>query len=202
MTRPGKPLAGREDREAEILAAALDLFAEQGFHGTTVPQIAQRAGLSVGTLYHYFPSKESIVNVLYRKLKRETAQALEAALPVHAPPREVIREIWRLSIAYAMAHPAAFAFLEMHHHAPYLDEESRALEQAIQAQEAQIFAIGRQNKVFRPLPNETLQAFIGGALRDLVRSARQGRITLTPEVVEAAADCCWEAIRHPDFGKD
>lgn len=197
MTQPSKPKAGREEREAAILAAALDLFADLGYNGTNVPQIAQRAELSVGTLYHYFPSKEAIVNALYRKLKREALEAIGDSFPVQAPPREIIRELWRRGAAYATAHPTAFAFLEMHHHAPYLDEESRALEQKSLEQDAKLFEIGRQTGAFGPLPNEVLQAFIGGALRDLVKSAWHGRITLTPEIVDRAAACCWEAIRHP-----
>jgi AcrR family transcriptional regulator len=190
---------GREEREAAILAAALDCFAEQGFHGTNVPTIAKRAGLSVGTLYHYFPSKEAIVNALYRKLKLESARALGENFPFQAPPQEIIRELWRRGVEYAMANPSAFIFLEMHHHAPYLDEESRALEQQIQEQEEQLFAIGIKAGVFKPLPAEVLEAFIGGALRYLVKAAWQGRTALTPEVVDHAAACCWEAIRNPEF---
>ncbi len=45
---------------AKSLAAALELFSKQGFRGSTMRQIADAAGLSVGNLYHHFPSKEAI----------------------------------------------------------------------------------------------------------------------------------------------
>ncbi len=58
---------GRERQEkkseaaiAKALEAALELFSKQGFRGSTMRQIADAAGLSVGNLYHHFPSKESI----------------------------------------------------------------------------------------------------------------------------------------------
>ena len=46
------------------LAAALEAFAEHGYHGTTVREIASRAGLSVPGLYHHYPSKQSLLQGL------------------------------------------------------------------------------------------------------------------------------------------
>lgn len=50
----------KEARPAEIIDAALDLFVENGFKGTRLDDVAQRAGVSKGTLYIYFDSKESL----------------------------------------------------------------------------------------------------------------------------------------------
>ena len=44
----------------ELLAQCLSLFAEKGFGAVTMRQIADSLGVSTGTLYHYFPNKESI----------------------------------------------------------------------------------------------------------------------------------------------
>lgn len=48
-------------RISRILAAALDAFAEKGYHGTTTRQLAQRAGLSVPGIYHHYRSKQDIL---------------------------------------------------------------------------------------------------------------------------------------------
>jgi len=55
-----------EDRPREICSAALDLFAERGFAGTRVDDIAARAGVSKGTLYLYFKDKEEIFSAVVR----------------------------------------------------------------------------------------------------------------------------------------
>ena len=54
-----------ERKRALILETALALFREKGFDGTTVRDIAERAEISVGSAYHYFPSKEAIVFAYY-----------------------------------------------------------------------------------------------------------------------------------------
>jgi AcrR family transcriptional regulator len=51
----------RDIRREEIIAAARDLFSRKGFHGTSMPDIAQAAGISTGLIYYIFPSKEDIL---------------------------------------------------------------------------------------------------------------------------------------------
>ena len=70
QTRATTPEAVEAKREA-ILDAALSLFAERGYHGTSVPSIAKRAGVGAGTLYRYFENKEKLVNALFLREKRE-----------------------------------------------------------------------------------------------------------------------------------
>ncbi len=68
---PAEPLAKRarrkEARPGELLAAALDLFVEKGFAATRVEEVAQRAGVSKGTLFLYFPSKEELFKAVVRQ---------------------------------------------------------------------------------------------------------------------------------------
>ena len=55
-----------EASRAAILSAALGLFQERGYEATTMRAIAERAGVSLGGSYHYFPSKEHLVLEFYR----------------------------------------------------------------------------------------------------------------------------------------
>ncbi len=57
----------KQARPGELLAAALDLFAEKGFAATRVDAVAARAGVSKGTLFLYFPSKEELFKAVVRE---------------------------------------------------------------------------------------------------------------------------------------
>lgn len=61
-----------EQRESDIMAAATSLFADEGFHGTSTRRIAAAAGVSEGTLFHYFATKNilllAILDDFYERL--------------------------------------------------------------------------------------------------------------------------------------
>src|SRR4051812_46371152 len=128
-----EPTAAKPDRREDILESALELFAERGFHGTAVPAVAEAAHVGAGTIYRYFASKEALVNVVYKRWKTALAYAIVTDFPFHATAREQFHAFFSRTIDFAAEHPRAFKFLELHHHAPYLDERSRALEAEILA---------------------------------------------------------------------
>ncbi|WAC53656.1 TetR/AcrR family transcriptional regulator [Gordonia sp. SL306] len=62
------------------LAAALAAFAEQGYHGTSVREIASRANLSVPGLYHHYPSKQSLLQGLLERTMTDLLSRSERAI--------------------------------------------------------------------------------------------------------------------------
>lgn len=73
---PGPTLQGLEARK-RLYSTAIRLMTERGYEGTTLRDVAEAAGVSVGLLYRYFPSKRSVVLALYDELS--AAYALQAA---------------------------------------------------------------------------------------------------------------------------
>lgn len=56
-----KKMENLTEKQKKVLQASLELFASQGFESTTSQQIAKRAGVSVGSVYHTFPTKQAIL---------------------------------------------------------------------------------------------------------------------------------------------
>ena len=54
----------KEVKKSKIIQATLDLFVERGYYGTKTSQISRRAGISEGLLFHYFPTKEILLEEL------------------------------------------------------------------------------------------------------------------------------------------
>jgi AcrR family transcriptional regulator len=69
----------KEARREQILSAAMRLFARQGFHRTTMPEICAEAGLSVGAVYSYYDGKEAIITALVEAGRRSTADLAASA---------------------------------------------------------------------------------------------------------------------------
>src|ERR671918_720039 len=74
MGRPSR--AEARDTRREILDASLELFAENGFFGTSMRQIARAVGVRESALYHHFPSKDSILEQLLEEFGARKLDAL------------------------------------------------------------------------------------------------------------------------------
>ena len=59
------------DKKQQILKATLEMIAENGLHNTPMSKIIKKSKVSAGTIYHYFPSKEELINTLYVEIKKE-----------------------------------------------------------------------------------------------------------------------------------
>jgi AcrR family transcriptional regulator len=68
-------------RNRQILASAHRCFARQGFHGATMEEIADGAGLSVGALYRYFKNKEALIEALAAWGREQKRSAVEVLAP-------------------------------------------------------------------------------------------------------------------------
>jgi len=66
----------KEQGRQEILKAAMALFSERGFHSVSMHQIAEQAGMAVGTLYNFFASKEELYNALMEVCVAGVAEVL------------------------------------------------------------------------------------------------------------------------------
>jgi AcrR family transcriptional regulator len=90
--------AARAARRDQVLAAALACFARGGYHATTMSDVATEAGVSKGTPYLYFPSKEALFLALYEQWDCGLADRVQAAVDdpdVRAAnsPRRVLRAV-------------------------------------------------------------------------------------------------------------
>ena len=186
---------GRSLKREAILEAALELFSERGFHGTAVPLIAEKAGIGAGTVYRYFESKEAIVNALYQHHKRDLADRMVRGIRAEQAPREQFHHYWAILLAFVRENPKAFEFLELHHHSPYLDEASRALEQQIFALARSRFEEFRRQRVVKDVQPEILMSIAHGAFVGLVKACGQERLVLSEKAMADAEQCVWEAIR-------
>jgi AcrR family transcriptional regulator len=76
MSSAGSPAGSKAERTREqIVSAALRLFREQGYQGTTMRAVAAEAGMSVGSAYYYFSSKEELLQGFYDQLVAEQRRA-------------------------------------------------------------------------------------------------------------------------------
>jgi TetR/AcrR family transcriptional regulator, repressor of fatR-cypB operon len=190
--------AGRRDagtRQA-VLDAALATFTERTYGGTSMAQVAERAGVAVGSIYRHFPSKEALGNAVYLTWKRRVIEDVEREVDPDAPAREAFGQVWQVLTRFATTYPDAFAFMEHQQHEEYLDDDSRALSDRLTAIALDVLVRGQRAGVVRSTDPAVLLALAYGAFVGMAKALRSGQASSGEPFLEAEA-AIWDMLRTP-----
>ena len=193
--RPTKRTSPEQTREA-ILHAARELMSERSYDATTMPGVAQRAGIAAGTIYLHFASKEAMVNAVYRASKLEMQRFLVDAMATARTPREGFHRLWRGLFEFSRKEPEAFRFLEMHRHLPYLDADSREVARNVFEGVADYVRLAQKEGAVRDAPAEVLIALAFGAFVGLAKEAECGHAPLDEESVAISESAVWDLLSN------
>ncbi|KPF46460.1 TetR family transcriptional regulator C-terminal domain-containing protein [Rhizobium sp. G187] len=94
----------QEEKEEQILEAALEVFSQRGFHGSTIDQIAEVAGMSKPNLLYYFRTKEAMHRALIDRVLENWLEPLQA-FDAEGDPEEEIRSYIRRKLEMARDFP-------------------------------------------------------------------------------------------------
>ena len=113
------------ENKDKILKAALNLFISEGFHGASTSKIAKEAGVSNGTLFHYFSTKEELISKLYLTLKSEYRDYLQAHLDQNKDSKKRIKQFWYSYVQWVLENNDNMTFFTMFCNSPYIDKLSK-----------------------------------------------------------------------------
>lgn len=113
------------DSKDKILNAALKLFIKEGFHGTSTSKIAEEAGVSNGTLFHHFKTKESLISSLYLKTKENYRASLIEHIEPSKSSRIKIKQLWLSCAKWTLENRDGMTFFTMFSNSPYIDKLSK-----------------------------------------------------------------------------
>ncbi len=105
MARP------KQHTPEEILSAAMSLFRDEGVNVSTA-RIAREAGVSNGTLFNYFPTKQALIDALYISIKNDLAEAV-GTIPAEGSIRTRMRLVWDRWFAWARQNRDAYAVMNL-----------------------------------------------------------------------------------------
>lgn len=99
------------DRAALVRRAMVELVAERGIHGTSMSQVAQRAGVATGTAYVHYESKEQLLIEAFVEVKRRLGLAALEGVDMSAEPPALFETVWRSVHSHLADDPAVAHFL-------------------------------------------------------------------------------------------
>jgi TetR/AcrR family transcriptional regulator, repressor of fatR-cypB operon len=191
MLKPGK--------RDEIVRAALELIAEQGFHDAPMAIIANRAGVAAGTIYRYFENKDVLINELYREVEEKLYAVLLEGYATEKPFRERFLHLGTTLLRYFIENPLDFKYLEQFHNSPYgvafrRDKIFGKMEGCDVFRE--LFEDGVSREIVKDLPLVILFALAFGPLVAVARDHILRFVTLDELLIDRTIEACWDGIRR------
>lgn len=183
-------------KRSKILSAALALFGDHGFHGTSMAKLANLADLPVGTIYRHFAGKDELIHVLYVEAKKNRLTAMVEGLKPDMSLRGRFDLFWRNTYLYCLRHPDEFKFTQQYAYSPYLKDVANSLQTDVFQELSAFYAEGYRDGIFKPLPPQILTALISGPINILIGRAIANNTPLTTTEQTSAMNACWEAITN------
>jgi len=188
--------SARQTRD-RLARAALELFTTRGFHATTTPLIAARAGVAEGTIYRHFPSKDDLLNEVFRAAVRALAEPAKSADPAW-PCRRRLDHIVDRWMATATREPALVRLVFSTTFTDMLDERSRGALRDLRGLIEQTIAAGKATGAVRrgaaELWADIWLRLVLLLLERIAAGTWQPGDVATTQVRQAA----WDAIRTED----
>jgi AcrR family transcriptional regulator len=172
---------GRE-RKQQLVDAAAELFAANGYAATRIQDICRRAGVAKGLFYWYFPTKQELFAELVRSMRLRMRKAQAAAMDPAADPLTRLRQGTEASVRFHVEHAGYFALLDVERadpaHASLLREGSAVYHRdvVVLVRAAQVAGLAASDD-----PPEALAHGVLGAVSSLTHAWRDGRIEMPAE---------------------
>lgn len=178
-----------------LVRAALELFTTQGYHPTTTPQIARRAGIAEGTIYRHFSSKQQLLNELYRGAARWALQLVRQTETRPGPARDRLAYLAELLVDGGGREPAVVRLFFFQDVTALLDEKSRDAGREFRGALESIVAHGKAEGSVRAGGVDVLAAAWLAVLRVALERILVREWGAASAGVRLCANAAWDSIK-------
>ena len=187
------------DKREEIMRAALEIIAEQGFHGAPMAEIAEKAGVAAGTIYRYFENKDVLITELHRELEERIMAVLQKEYPSGKPLRERFLYLNQRLLRFFIGHPLHFRYMEQYFNSPFgitMHRDKLLGKSGKPDLLREIFQEGVSQQILKDFPVVVLFSLAFGPMIILMRDHILGFITLDDALIRRITEASWDAIKR------
>ncbi|MDQ5984406.1 MAG: putative HTH-type transcriptional regulator [Syntrophus sp. SKADARSKE-3] len=182
----------------EIMAVAMSLLAENGFHRVPMSMIAAKANVAVGTIYIYFNGKDELITELFKELENRIIATIREGFPTEGPIRERFLYLTGKVLRFLIDNPLHFRYLEQFMNSPYgiSMRRDRFLDKAGRDDIfLTLFEEAIAEHAVKDIPVNILFSLAIAPLIFLARDHILGFVTLNDTLIRQTSEACWDAVK-------
>jgi len=189
----------RNDKRDEILRAALEMIAENGFHGAPMAMIAEQAGVGAGTIYRYFENKDVLITELFREIESRIYPVLLDGYALQKPIDERFLHLGSAMLRYFIGNPLDFRYLEQFFNSPFgvVYRRDKLMGKKGECDVfRELFEEGISRQVVKDIPLVILFALAFGPLLAVARDHILDFIQLDENLINLTVSACWDSMKR------
>jgi AcrR family transcriptional regulator len=182
------------DKRDRILASALTLFVEFGFHGTPTGKIAKEAGVSNGTLFHYFATKEALIKELYISIKNDLNNYLFSHITPEDSIETALKKLFIHFIYWALENREKNHYIQQVLFSPHISQISESVLMEQSQKHIQLIEEAKSTKIIKDLPTDLIYTLANSHLMGIYNYV----VNLPPDeqkpIIESGFEMLWDML--------
>lgn len=184
------------DKKQQILVAAMKLLAEKGAQATPMSAIAKAAGTGMGTIYHYFATKEALINGIYLYIKNSEIDLISKSLDPESSLKMRFLHYYAAFIRFYLKYPESFAFMDQFQNSPVITEETRTKGKAGFMPVFDVITQGQREGIIKAVDMDAILYFLAGTVTTYVRWMLSIGKKNQQQRLEQQLRMVWDAIKE------
>ncbi|WP_205499969.1 TetR/AcrR family transcriptional regulator [Rufibacter psychrotolerans] len=188
-------MAMMAEKKKAILESTLKLIKENGFHGTPMSQVAKKAGVAAGTIYHYFDSKDTLIQELYTYTQYRLLDAIKENSREDMDYKARFFSHWISRCMFYIQNPNSLFFMEQFVNSPYVQRCSKEQDERFQKEVIQFIESGIENNYLRPMNPRLMRMMIYSSALTAAKLHLSEQLTLSQADLQQLAQMVWDGIK-------
>ncbi|MFC3355781.1 TetR/AcrR family transcriptional regulator [Sphingobacterium zeae] len=182
------------EKIAAVLASTLKLIQTNGFHGTPMSKIAQDSDVAIGTIYHYFPSKDDLIFALFKHCRTLLNDYIFDGIRDDFEYRDSFFHIWRNFVKFYLENGPIFSFFEQFFSSPYYEKNKAEIQEPLGGQNKVVDFLqeGIDRKILKQVDVHLLVASYIGVALSTVHSIKFKDLSFSEQNVETLVGIIWD----------
>lgn len=182
------------DKREIILDSALKLFVEFGFHGTPTIKIAQNAGVSNGTLFHYFKTKDELIVELYITVKNDLNGFLESQFQENESIQSKFKKIFISGIQWALNNSGKFSYIQLVLFTPNISVIPEPILKEQSKMHKKLIEDALKKGIIKKLPNELIESLMNSHFMGVYNYVRSLQENKRKNSIDDSFELFWKII--------
>ena len=184
------------EKKKAIFESMLELVRENGFHGTPMSQVAKRAGVAAGTIYHYFDSKDTLIIELHGYIRSQMFKAMLEGDDESLDYQTRFFTFWRKHYQFYIENPNALYFIEQFVNSPYYEHCPERENDRCQNIIANFLESGISSGILKQMNRKLMSILVHSNVVATAKIFLAKKVALGETELQQVAQMVWDGIKN------